>query len=231
MQMVEIAKAISYNSDVVIMDEPTSALTTREVEQLFDMIANLKAKGVAVIYISHKMEEIFKISDEITVFRDGMMVGTDLAKNLDIQTLIRMMVGRNLDEMYPKVDCEISDVVMRVEHLSAGAAFSDVSFDLRRGEILGFAGLMGAGRTELMETLFGLRKKTGGKITIRGKEAHIKSPADATAYGLAMITEDRRRTGIIPVSSVRDNIVVANLRKYVTKLRLINKRRMQSERN
>ena len=231
MQMVEIAKAISYNSDVVIMDEPTSALTTREVEQLFEMIANLKAKGVAIIYISHKMEEIFQISDEITVFRDGMMVGSDYAKNLDIHTLIRMMVGRNLDEMYPKVECEISDVVMRVENLSAGSAFSDVSFDLRRGEILGFAGLMGAGRTELMETLFGLRKKTGGRIFINDKEVHIKSPADATAHGLAMITEDRRRTGIIPVSSVRDNIVVANLKKYVTKLRLINKRKMQSDTN
>ncbi len=229
MQMVEIAKAISYNSEVVIMDEPTSALTTREVEQLFEMISNLKAKGVAVIYISHKMEEIFRVSDEITVFRDGMMVGSDLASNLNIQTLIKMMVGRNLDEMYPKVDCEITDVVMQVENLSAGDAFEDVSFDLRRGEILGFAGLVGAGRTELLETLFGLRRKTGGHVYIKGKEVHIKDPSDAAQYGLAMLTEDRRRTGIIPVSSVRDNIIVANLKSYVNKLHLINKRRMQAD--
>ena len=229
MQMVEIAKAVSYNSDIVIMDEPTSALTTKEVEQLFGIIASLKAKGVAIIYISHKMEEIFRISDEITVFRDGMMVGTGAAGDFDIHSLIKMMVGRNLDEMYPKIDCEIGEVVMRVEHLSAGNAFSDVSFDLRRGEILGFAGLVGAGRTELLETLFGLRRKTDGKIYIKGREAQIRNPADATRYGLAMLTEDRRRTGIIPVSSVKDNIIVANLKAYVTKLRFINKRRMQRD--
>ncbi len=229
MQMVEIAKAISYNSDVVIMDEPTSALTTKEVEQLFEIIGSLKAKGVAIIYISHKMDEIFRISDDITVFRDGAMVGTGNAKEFDINSLIKMMVGRNLDEMYPKIDCEIGEEVMRVEHLSAGEAFSDVSFELRRGEILGFAGLVGAGRTELLETLFGLRRKTGGKVFIKGKETHITSPADATKYGLAMLTEDRRRTGIIPVSSVKDNIIVANLKSYVNALHLISKRKMQRD--
>ena len=229
MQMVEIAKAISYNSDVVIMDEPTSALTTKEVEQLFEIIASLKAKGVAIIYISHKMDEIFRISDDITVFRDGAMVGTGAAKDFDIQSLIKMMVGRDLDEMYPKIDCEIGEEVMRVEHLSAGDAFSDVSFTLHRGEILGFAGLVGAGRTELLETLFGLRHKTGGKVFIKGRETHIASPADATKYGLAMLTEDRRRTGIIPVSTVKDNIIVANLRAYVNALRLMSKRKMQRD--
>ena len=229
MQMVEIAKAISYNSDVVIMDEPTSALTTKEVEQLFEIIASLKAKGVAIIYISHKMDEIFRISDDITVFRDGAMVGTGAAKDFDIQSLIKMMVGRDLDEMYPKIDCEIGEEVMRVEHLSAGDAFSDVSFTLHRGEILGFAGLVGAGRTELLETLFGLRHKTGGKVFIKGRETHIASPADATKYGLAMLTEDRRRTGIIPVSTVKDNIIVANLRAYVNALWLMSKRKMQRD--
>ncbi len=228
-QMVEIAKAISYNSDVVIMDEPTSALTTKEVEQLFEIIAILKAKGVAIIYISHKMDEIFRISDDITVFRDGAMVGTGAAKDFDIQSLIKMMVGRNLDEMYPKIDCEIGEEVMRVEHLSAGDAFSDVSFSLHRGEILGFAGLVGAGRTELLETLFGLRHKTSGKVFIKGGETHITCPADATKHGLAMLTEDRRRTGIIPVSSVKDNIIVANLRAYVNKLRFMSKRKMQRD--
>ena len=229
MQMVEIAKAISYNSDVVIMDEPTSALTTKEVEQLFEIIASLKAKGVAIIYISHKMDEIFRISDDITVFRDGAMVGTGAAKDFDIQSLIKMMVGRDLDEMYPKIDCEIGEEVMRVEHLSAGDAFSDVSFTLHRGEILGFAGLVGAGRTELLETLFGLRHKTGGKVFIKGRETHIASPVDATKYGLAMLTEDRRRTGIIPVSTVKDNIIVANLRAYVNALWLMSKRKMQRD--
>lgn len=231
MQMVEIARALSYNSDIIIMDEPTSALTNTEVQQLFDMIANLKKKNVSVIFISHKMDEIFRISDEVTVFRDGEMVGTEMAGNLDVQTLIRMMVGRTLDEMYPKVECPITDVVMEVKNLSAGKVFHDVSFDLRRGEILGFAGLVGAGRTEVLETLFGLRRKTQGEVFIEGKKVEIKSPADATAHGLAMITEDRRRTGIIPVSSVRDNIIVANLKKYVSKIRLMSRRMMQADAN
>lgn len=229
MQMVEIAKAVSYNSEIVIMDEPTSSLTSKEVEQLFGMIANLKAKGVAIIYISHKMEEIFRVSDEITVFRDGMQVGSDLAANLDIQKLIAMMVGRDLTQMYPKVPCPIGEVVMRVENLSSGNTFHDVSFDLRKGEILGFAGLVGAGRTELMETIFGLRPKSSGEVYIKDKLANIKSPADAKKYGLAMLTEDRRSTGIIPVLSVRSNVGVANLNKYVRKSHLLDKKQMNKD--
>ena len=139
------------------------------------------------------------------------------------------MVGRTLDEMYPKVECPITDVVMEVKNLSSGKVFHDVSFNLRKGEILGFAGLVGAGRTEVLETLFGLRRKTQGEVYINGKLADIKSPADATAHGIAMITEDRRRTGIIPVSSVRDNVIVANLKKYVNKMRLLSRRLMQQD--
>ncbi|HBR02362.1 MAG TPA: D-xylose ABC transporter ATP-binding protein, partial [Ruminiclostridium sp.] len=179
MQLIEIAKAISYNSEIIIMDEPTSALTTKEVEQLFNMIRNLKSKGVSIIYISHKLDEIFEIADEVTVLRDGHFIGTDYVKNMNVSTLITMMVGRKLDEMYPKVECPITDVIMEVKNLSAGDAFQDVSFELRRGEILGLAGLMGAGRTEVLETLFGLRKKTSGQIFIKGEEADIKDPADA----------------------------------------------------
>ena len=229
MQLVEIARAISYNSEIIVMDEPTSALTTTEVEQLFEMIANLKKKNVSIIYISHKMDEIFRISDDITVFRDGQMVGTGAASEFDVQRLIAMMVGRNLDEMYPKVDCPITDVVLEVKNLSAGDAFQDVSFALRKGEILGFAGLVGAGRTEVLETLFGLRKKTGGEILINGKPVDIKTPVDAKANEMAMITEDRRRTGIIPVSSVQDNVIVASIKKYANRAFMLNRKNMRTD--
>ena len=229
MQLVEIAKAISYNSEIIIMDEPTSALNTKEVDQLFDIIKSLKEKGVSIIYISHKIDEIFQIADEVTVFRDGHFIGTDYVKNMDVHTLITMMVGRELNEMFPKVDCPITDVILEVKNLSAGNAFQNVSFDLRRGEILGLSGLMGAGRTEVLETLFGSRKKTGGKIFVNGEEAHIKEPADAKKYGFAMLTEDRRRTGIIPVATVCDNVVVANLIKYVSKLHLVSNKKMRTD--
>ena len=224
MQMVEIAKAVSQDASIIVMDEPTSSITSTEVAQLFGMIRSLKEKGVSVIYISHKMDEIFKICDEVTVFRDGQMVGTDMVANMDVAKLIQLMVGRNLDEMFPKVVCPITDVVMEVQNLASGSRFSGVSFELRRGEILGFAGLVGAGRTEVLETLFGLRPKTAGTVKINGKIAEIRRPSDALHHGMAMLTEDRRGTGIIPVSSVASNIVVANLKKYVRKSGLINHR-------
>lgn len=229
MQMVEIAKAVSQDVSIIVMDEPTSSLTTTEVAQLFGMIRNLKQKNVAIIYISHKMDEIFEICDEVTVFRDGEMVGNDLVANMDVQRLIHLMVGRDLDAMFPKVDCEITDVIMEVRGLSSGNTFSDINFDLRRGEILGFAGLVGAGRTEVLETLFGLRKRTAGIVKIHGKEVEIKSPADALRNGMAMLTEDRRGTGIIPVSSVQANITVANLKQYVKKSGLINHRKISED--
>ena len=229
MQMVEIAKAVSQDASIIVMDEPTSSITSTEVAQLFGMIRSLKEKGVSVIYISHKMDEIFKICDEVTVFRDGQMVGTDMVANMDVAKLIQLMVGRDLDAMFPKVVCPITDVVMEVQDLASGNRFSGVSFELRRGEILGFAGLVGAGRTEVLETLFGLRPKTAGTVKINGKIADIRRPSDALRYGMAMLTEDRRGTGIIPVSSVASNIVVANLKKYVRKSGLVNHRMIAND--
>jgi methyl-galactoside transport system ATP-binding protein/inositol transport system ATP-binding protein len=214
MQMVEIAKAVSYNSSIVIMDEPTSALTETEVASLFRIINDLKAKGVAVIYISHKLDEVFQICDEITVFRDGTVVGSDFTKNLNVDKLIAMMVGREMTEMFPKVICPIGDTVLKVENLSSGKSFQNVSFELHRGEILGFAGLVGSGRTEVVETIFGIRPKTGGKIYINGKKLNIKNSEGAIANKIALLTEDRRGNGIVGVLSIRDNTVLANLKKY-----------------
>ncbi len=214
MQMVEIAKAVSFNSSIVIMDEPTSALTETEVEHLFKIIADLKAKNVAIIYISHKMDEIFRISDDITIYRDGEFIATEKAEALDIDKVITLMVGREMSEMFPKIDCPIGETILKVEGLSSGRAFHDVSFELRRGEILGFAGLVGAGRTEVVETIFGMRPRTGGTIYKDGQELHIKSPEDAIANKIALLTEDRRGNGIVGLLSVAENAVLANLKKY-----------------
>ncbi len=214
MQMVEIAKAVSYDCKIVIMDEPTSALTETEVEHLFRIIADLKSKNVAVIYISHKMDEIFRISDDITVFRDGEYVGTDRAENLNVDTLVKMMVGREVGNMFPKVDCPIGETVLEVKDLASGKAFEHVSFELHKGEILGFAGLVGAGRTEIVETIFGMRHRTAGQIFINGKEVHIKSPEDAIANKIGLLTEDRRGNGIFGLLSITENTVMANLKNY-----------------
>ncbi|MEL7658136.1 MAG: sugar ABC transporter ATP-binding protein, partial [Bacillota bacterium] len=214
-----IAKAISYNSSIVIMDEPTSALTESEVEHLFNIIEDLKSKNVAIIYISHKMDEIFRISDEITVYRDGEYIASDRADNLDIDKLITLMVGRTMDKMFPKVECPIGDTILKVEGLSSGRAFHDVSFELRRGEILCFAGLVGAGRTEIVETIFGMRTRTAGKIYKEDKELNIKCPEDAIRNKIGLLTEDRRGNGIIGLLSVAENTVLANLKKYGFPLR------------
>ena len=214
MQMVEIAKAVSYDSKVVIMDEPTSAITESEVEHLFRIIEDLKKKNVAIIYISHKMDEIFRISDDITVYRDGEYIATDRAENLNVNKLITMMVGREMTNIFPKVECPIGETVLKVDHLSAGNAFHDVSFELHKGEILGFAGLVGAGRTEVVETIFGMRQKTGGEIYKDGKKLDIKSPEDAINNKIGLLTEDRRGNGIVGLQSVEINTVLANLKQY-----------------
>jgi inositol transport system ATP-binding protein len=214
MQLVEIAKAISYNSEILIMDEPTSAITDREVEQLFRMIRSLKEKGVSIIYISHKMDEIFEISDDITVLRDGQWIGTRPASELTKHDLITMMVGRELQDMFPKKAVEIGETVLDVRNLSRRGRFSNVSFTLRRGEILGIAGLMGAGRSEVMETIFGLARPDEGEIRIRGKKVDIRSPRDAKRLGLAFITEDRKLTGLFLPHSVKDNMVAASLHRF-----------------
>ncbi|NLU53681.1 MAG: sugar ABC transporter ATP-binding protein [Clostridiaceae bacterium] len=213
-QMVEIAKAISYNSSLIIMDEPTSAITEKEVEHLFEIIHGLRAEGVSIIYITHKMDEVFKISDDITVFRDGQHIATVPANTIDKNGLISMMVGRELTQIFPKEEAEIGDVILSVKNLSREGKFRDVSFELRRGEILGFAGLMGAGRTEVMESIFGIAGYDSGEIYINGKKVDIKTPRDAIKHGMAFLTEDRKRTGIMAVLSVRDNITIASMDKF-----------------
>ncbi len=214
MQMIEIAKAISYNADVVIMDEPTSSLTPNEVAHLFSMIQKLKNRGVAVIYITHKMEEIFTIADEVTVLRDGNHILTKPISEMTIDSLITAMVGRYLTDMFPKMQSQIGDVKLSVRHLEVPGLLHDISFDVRKGEILGVAGLVGAGRTELMETLFGLRRKSSGEIFIDGGKVEIRSPSDAINTGIGFLTEDRRLNGIIPVLSVQMNIILANIKNY-----------------
>ena len=218
MQMVEIAKAVSYDSKIVIMDEPTSSLTAGETEHLFDIIRDLKSQGVAIIYISHKMDEIFEICDEVTVFRDGKYVDSMKVSDTSMDDLVSKMVGRQVSNMFPKVDCEIGDVVLKVENLNAGRLVKNVSFELRKGEILGFAGLVGAGRTETMEAIFGLRKVTSGKIYKNGQEIHIKDPAEAIDNGICMLNEDRRANGIVGIRPVSDNVIFSSLKKYGTPL-------------
>ena len=213
-QMVEIAKAISYDAKIIIMDEPTSAIPEREVAHLHGMIKRLTDFGVAIIYITHKMDEVFRISDDITVFRDGKHVGSYPAKELDRDKLIKLMVGRELTDLFPKEEAEIGEVVLSVKGLNRGAVVKDVSFELRRGEILGLAGLMGAGRTEVLETIFGIEKADSGEVILNGKTLRIKQPSDAIRAGMALLTEDRKLNGIMGVLSVRDNITAAALPRY-----------------
>ena len=215
-QLVAIATAVSYNADLIIMDEPTSALTEKEVEQLYRIIKDLKErKQIAVIYISHKLDEIFAIADEVSVLRDGEYIGTEPIENMDKDKLISIMVGRNMDEFFHKDPAIIGDVVLSVNDLSCEGRFSNVSFDLRRGEVLGIAGLMGAGRTEVMETLFGIAPATSGEISIDGKPVTINIPADAIAHRLAFVTEDRKQTGIFPEMSIKDNMIMPDIDSYL----------------
>ncbi len=213
-QMVEIAKAISFGSQIIIMDEPTSAITEREVAHLHSMIRQLRDNGTAIIYITHKMDEVFAISDEITIFRDGQWVATEPASDLDRNSLIALMVGRELTHLFPKVHAEIGDVVLRVNGLNRGTQVRDITFDLHRGEILGIAGLMGAGRTEVLETVFGIYPADSGDIEVNGRHMSIDQPRDAIKAGLGLLTEDRKQTGIMGVLSVRDNMSVAALPRF-----------------
>lgn len=212
-QMLEIIKAISYMSDIIIMDEPTSAITQKEVEKLFDKIRELKARGVCIIYISHKLDEIFQIADEITVFRDGTVVESHPKEELDIETVIALMVGRKLTNTYPKEQLELGETLLKVENLNSMNVYHDVSFHVKKGEIVGFAGLMGAGRTEVMRSLFGLDPKTSGTVTIKGREVRIKNVRQSIDNGMIMLSEDRRRYGIIPMRSVKENAILSSLEK------------------
>ncbi|UQY42822.1 sugar ABC transporter ATP-binding protein [Mixta hanseatica] len=216
-QMVEIAKAVSWNADVVIMDEPTSALTEGEVGHLFTIIRDLRAQGKAIVYISHKMDEIFTITDEVSVFRDGSWVGSDRTDSYTRQSLITQMVGRELTQLFPKFNNAIGEEVLTVRHLSRQDAFEDVSFSVRRGEILGVAGLVGAGRSEVMETLFGMAQADSGEVLIDGVPVTIDSPATAIEKGMAFLTEDRKKSGLFLVLSVLENMSIVNMPEYSSK--------------
>ena len=217
MQSVEIAKAVAGNCRVLILDEPTSSLTQNEVEALFRIVEDLKKENVAIVYISHKMDEILRISDEVTIMRDGQYIGTWDAKELTTDFIITKMVGRELTNLYPPRENVPGDVVFEVEDFTSinPRSFRHCSFNVRKGEILGVAGLVGAQRTELMEGLFGTRSHTSGTIKYQGKELKIHRPKDAIDQGIAMLTEDRRGSGIMGVLSVADNISIASLNKYV----------------
>jgi inositol transport system ATP-binding protein len=213
-QMLEIIKAISYQANILIMDEPTSAISTKEVEVLFRKIAELKSQGVGIIYISHKMDEIFRIADEISVLRDGRLIDTRPASELDIETVIKLMVGRKMESAFPEKHGQpIGPVSLEVSRLCQGRTFRDVSFNLRHGEIVGFAGLMGAGRTEVVRALFGLDEISSGSVSINGQPVAIRNVQDSIKHGMAMVSEDRKRYGIIPVRDVNENISLSSLEK------------------
>ncbi len=217
MQLVEIAKAVSADCKVLILDEPTSSLTSNEVEALFTIVNELRSKGVSIVYISHKMDEILRISDEVTIMRDGQYIGTWDAKELTTDMIITKMVGRELSNLYPPRSNVPGEVVFEVKDFTSinPKSFRNVSFNIRKGEILGVAGLVGAQRTELMEGLFGLRCHTSGTITYKGEEIRVNQPADAIKHKIAMLTEDRRATGILGVLSIADNVAIASLNQYL----------------
>ncbi|UNT96941.1 sugar ABC transporter ATP-binding protein [Allobaculum mucilyticum] len=216
-QMVEIAKAVSFKSQVIVFDEPTSSLTEEEVEHLFKIINMLRDRGVAIIYISHKMDEILRISDEITVMRDGTWVATETTENMDMNKIIKLMVGRELTNRFPPKDNEVSDEVsLEVQGLTGlYNNLDNVSFQAHKGEILGVAGLDGAGRTELLETIFGYATRKDGSLYLHGQEIHNKNPKQALKNGFALLTEERRATGIFGILDIRANTTISNLKSYI----------------
>ncbi|TAU90964.1 sugar ABC transporter ATP-binding protein [Rhizobium leguminosarum] len=215
-QMVEIAKAVSYNSDVLIMDEPTSALTEREVEHLFRIIRDLKGQGIGIVYITHKMNELFEIADEFSVFRDGRYIGTHASTDVTRDDIIRMMVGREITQMFPKEEVPIGEVVLSVKDLCLKGVFNNVSFEVRAGEILGVAGLVGSGRSNVAETLFGVTPASSGSIELYGKPVTISSPTEAIRNRMAFLTEDRKDTGCLLILDILENMQIAVLQdRYV----------------
>ena len=215
-QMVEIAKAVSYNSKIIVFDEPTSSLTETEVEHLFKIINMLRDKGCGIIYISHKMEEILRISDDVTIMRDGTWVATKPAKDLTMDEIIRLMVGRELTNRFPPKTNTPAEVILEVEHMSGKyTRLKDATFQLHKGEILGIAGLDGSGRTEVLENLFGAMTKGGGTIKLHGKEIKNHSPRESIKNGFALLTEERRATGIFGIRDIKENTVISNLKSYL----------------
>ena len=213
-QMVEIAKAVAYNSKLLIMDEPTTVLTPIEIGILFDLIRRLRADGVTIIYISHKLKEVRQVCDRVMVLRDGEFISLDAASDLDEHEMANKMVGRDLEQIFPPKPTPSKDVILRVENLSVPGLLHDISFELHKGEILGFAGLGGSGRTELAETIIGIRRKSAGTIFINGKKRSIRSPSDAIANRIAYLPEDRQGTGVLVDFSVTNNVTLGSLKKY-----------------
>ncbi|XEC95291.1 sugar ABC transporter ATP-binding protein [Paenibacillus tarimensis] len=211
-QMVEIAKALSMNTEILVLDEPTAALTDREIEALFQVIRSLKERGVGMIYISHRMEEIFRICDRITVMRDGRYVGTESIPETTMDQIVKMMVGREIKDRFPKADIPLGDEKLKIEGLTQKGVLHNISFSVRTGEIVGISGLMGAGRTELAKALFGVTAIDQGTIAVDGKPVQLRTPADAIRAGIALVTEDRKDEGLLLSMSIRENLSMPNLR-------------------
>lgn len=231
MQMIEIAKAFSYNAKIVIMDEPTSSLTEKEVNHLFTIIRKLKDRGCGIVYISHKMEEIFRLCDEITILRDGQWISTQPLEGLTMDNIIAAMVGRTLSQRFPEKQSTPGEVMLEVRNLTSlrQPSIRDISFDLHQGEILGIAGLVGAKRTDILETLFGIREKSAGTITLRGKTIKNNSANEAINHGFALVTEERRATGIYAWLNISFNSLISNMGKYKNKLGLLDNSKMKSD--
>jgi methyl-galactoside transport system ATP-binding protein len=227
-QMVEIVKAVSYNAKVIVLDEPTSSLTENEVNKLFEIMRNLRKEGIGLIYISHKMEEIFEISDYVTVLRDGDYIGTKPTSELNMDKIINMMVGRDLEHRFPHKEHKIGEPVLEVKNLTTlhEPKVHDVSFTLHQGEILGISGLVGSRRTELVEAIFGARTMEQGQLVLRGEEITINHPGEAIELGFALITEERRETGIYAMSDINFNTTIANVHNYVGKIGLLDNKKM-----
>lgn len=209
-QMVEIIKAVSCNANLIIMDEPTSSLDSEETEHLFKTIRELREKGVSIIYISHRMEEIFEICDQVSIFRDGQFIDSKSMESVTKDELISLMVGRTIKNVFPKVECKIGETIFKIENFT-GNGFRDINFEVHAGEILGISGLVGSGRSETMRAIFGLDSKVSGKIYLEGKEIHIKSPRHAIRQGICMVNEDRKEYGLCLHRSLRENISLPNL--------------------
>ncbi|EMV3392668.1 galactose/methyl galactoside ABC transporter ATP-binding protein MglA [Escherichia coli] len=231
MQMIEIAKAFSYNAKIVIMDEPTSSLTEKEVNHLFTIIRKLKERGCGIVYISHKMEEIFQLCDEVTVLRDGQWIATEPLAGLTMDKIIAMMVGRSLNQRFPDKENKPGEVILEVRNLTSlrQPSIRDVSFDLHKGEILGIAGLVGAKRTDIVETLFGIREKSAGTITLHGKKINNHNANEAINHRFALVTEERRSTGIYAYLDIGFNSLISNIRNYKNKVGLLDNSRMKSD--
>ena len=228
MQLVEIAKAVSCNADILIMDEPTSAISMRDAEFLFKILHSIRERGVSVIYISHKMDEVFRISDSITILRDGKLISTSLASQTNYDELIKKMVGREPNELFPLRSVVPGETVLNINHLSRGKAFKDISLSLRKGEVLGLAGLVGSGRTEIVESIFGFPPAEQGIIEVMGKQVEITSPRKAIGNGIALVPEDRKLSGLHLQASVLFNITLPTLKAFARKSGIIKQRKEKS---